>query len=364
MILKKITSYLEKIADLHYQESYDNSGLIVGNPEQEIKSALICIDVTEAVIEEALQNNINLIISHHPVLFGSLKKITGKNYVERILIKAIKNDIAVYALHTNLDNVFNGVNGEICKRLALSNCRILKPVNELLYKLVTFIPVKSLDKVSKALFSSGAGNIGNYDSCSFNTEGFGTFRANEAANPFVGEKGKLHKENEVRFETIFPKHLTANIIQALVQSHPYEEVAYDIYPLMNTYNKIGAGMIGELEHEISEADFLRKIKNIFNSGVIRHTELLNRKITKVAFCGGSGSFLLQEAMRKNADIFITADFKYHQFFDAEGKILIADIGHYESEQFTKYLIYNLLIKKFPKFALHLSKINTNPIKYL
>lgn len=364
MKLKEITSYLESIAPKQFQESYDNSGLILGDNNQDVSSVLVSIDVTEDIIDEAVELKANLIVSHHPILFTGLKKITGSNYIERVIQKAIKNDIAIYTMHTNLDNIFDGVNREICRRLNLKNCKILRPLENNLYKLVTFIPNDSLKKVQEAVFNSGAGKIGNYDSCSYNLEGYGTFRAGNDANPYVGEIGKIHKESEIRFETIFPKYLKSDVIAALLQAHPYEEVAYDIYSLVNNLSSAGAGMIGELEDEIEELEFLNSIKNIFNTSVVRYTKLLNRKIEKVAVCGGSGSFLLNDAIRNKADIFISSDFKYHQFFDAEDKLIIADIGHYESEQYTKEIIYNLLIKKIATFAVHLSKINTNPINYL
>lgn len=364
MKIKDIVSYLETIAPLSYQESYDNSGLIVGDAQQEVTSVLITIDTIESVIDEAIERGANLIVSHHPIVFSAFKKITGANYVERTIIKAIKNNIAIYACHTNLDSVIGGVNSKICEKLELQNCRILSPIQNELQKLVTFVPVDFASVVQDAVFNAGAGCIGNYDKCGFTSQGNGSFRASQNSKPFVGEIGKIHYENEVRFETIFPKHLKNKVISALIKEHPYEEVAYDIYPLQNEYSKVGMGMIGDLNIELEEMDFLKKLKNIFKTGSIRYTNLLNKKIKKVAVCGGSGSFLLKNAIAANADILVTSDFKYHQFFDADNKILIADIGHYESEQFTKEVFYSLLTKKFPNFAFYFSKINSNPINYL
>jgi dinuclear metal center YbgI/SA1388 family protein len=361
--IKDITNYLEEIAPIRLQESYDNSGLILGSPENEIISALVTIDVTEEVIDEAIQKNIKLIIAHHPIIFSGLKKITGKNYVERVLLKAIKNDIAIYAAHTNFDSIIGGVNSKICEKLNLQNCKILQPAEGLLKKLVTFIPEEHIEKVRKAVFNAGAGHIGNYDCCGYNSEGFGSFRGNEKTNPFVGEKGKIHYEKEIRFETIFPTFLQGKIIQALLNSHPYEEVAYDIYPLENHFENVGMGMAGELPEAVKEDDFLQLLKRTFNTGVIKHTKLTGKQVKKVAVCGGSGSFLLNQAITAKADFFVTGDFKYHQFFDAENKIVIADIGHFESEQFTKELFYELLLKKFPTFAVRLSEVNTNPVFY-
>lgn len=363
MKLSEIVSVIESFAPLAYQDSYDNAGLIIGDASRNIKKALITIDVTEEVIDEAVNVGAELIISHHPVIFHEIKKITGSTNTGRIIMKAIKNDLAVYSAHTNLDNIKEGVNLKICQKLGLTNPRILSPVKGELRKLVTFVPLDHADNVRSTLFSSGAGQIGEYEQCSYNLEGMGTFKGSEYTNPYTGKKGKLHFEKEVRIETIFPKALEPQIISSLLAAHPYEEVAYDIYPLDNSYDKVGAGMIGELGKETDELSFLRKLKSVFNTKYIKHTKLRNKKIKKVAVCGGSGSKLIQDAVRAGADIFISGDIKYHQFFESSEKIIIADIGHYESEQFTKEIFYELLKKKLPKFALHLSEFNTDPIKY-
>ena len=361
--IKEIIHFFEELAPLHLQESYDNAGLIVGSTDAEIDSVLITLDVTEEVVDEAIKKNVQLIVAHHPIIFSGLKKINGKNYVERTVIKAIKNDVAIYAAHTNLDSVTGGVNSKICEKLGLQNCKVLQPAKGQLKKLVTFIPTEHTDKVREAVFAAGAGNIGNYDSCGYNLEGTGSFRGNENTNPFVGEKGRIHYEKEIRFETIFPGYLQHKVISALLSSHPYEEVAYDIYPLENSLEKVGMGMVGTLPEEKTEEEFLKSIKETFKTGVIKHTRLKNRPVKKVAVCGGAGSFLLNSAIAAKADFFISGDFKYHQFFDAENKIVIADIGHFESEQFTKDLFYELLTKNFPKFAVRLSEVNTNPVFY-
>lgn len=361
--VKDIVRFLESFAPPALQESYDNSGLLTGNPEADVTSALVTLDVTEAVVNEAIEKKSELIVAHHPVIFSGFKKLTGKTYVERTIIKAIKNDIAIYAAHTNLDSVTGGVNSKICEKLGLINCRILQPVNNRLKKLVTFIPQEAAEKVRNAVFEAGAGHIGNYDYCGYNVEGTGSFRGDDNTNPFVGKKGEVHYENEIRFETIFPSWQQTKIIDALLESHPYEEVAYDIYPLDNSYEKAGAGMIGDLENPVSEKDFLKLIKNIFKTGCIKHTALRDKKVGKIAVCGGSGSFLLNRAIAEGADFFISGDFKYHQFFDADNKIVIADVGHFESEQFTKELFYELLTKRFPNFAVRFSEINTNPVFY-
>ncbi len=364
MKLREITDCIEAFAPLAYQESYDNAGLICGNKNMDITSALICIDSTEEVIDEAIELGCNLVIAHHPIVFKGLKKFNGANYVERVIIKAIQHNVAIYAAHTNLDNVHNGVNAKIAQKLGLVNCRVLSPQKNILKKLITFCPSDKAENVRKALFEAGAGGIGKYDECSFNSEGFGTFRAGKGTNPFVGEIGKQHKELEQRIETVFPTYLESKVLKALFSSHPYEEVAYDIYNLNNEVNTLGAGMIGELENEVKEEAFLAFVKEKMHAHGIRYTALRNKPIKKVAICGGSGSFLLEVAIKAGADIFISADFKYHQFFDAENRIVIADIGHYESEQYTMELFSDLLKENFNTFALHLSKINTNPINYL
>lgn len=364
MQLKQITQFIESIAPLAFQESYDNAGLIIGHPEDEISGILITLDITEEILVEAISKNLNLIVAHHPIVFSGIKKLNGKNYIERCVAKAIKNDIAIYVAHTNLDSVFGGVNNKICEKLELRNYRILVPTPDFLKKLVTFVPTADAEKVRNALFEAGAGHIGNYDSCSFNLAGTGTFRGNDLTNPYVGEKNQLHFEEESRIETIFPKHLQSRVIQALLKAHPYEEVAYDIYPLDNEYSQAGIGMIGELSNPMDEMEFLLKLKETFNCQVVKHTQLLGNPISRVAVCGGSGSSYLNMAKNQKADIFISGDFKYHQFFDAEQQIIIADIGHFESEQFTKEVFYELLTKNFPKFAVHLSEFNTNPVSYL
>ncbi len=364
MKIKDITDYLETIAPLSYQESYDNSGLIVGDKNTPLKKVLITLDCIEEVVNEAIKEKCQLIVAHHPIVFGGLKKLNGKNYVERVVIKAIKNNIAIYAIHTNYDNVLEGVNAKICERLGLVDCEILLPKKQLLKKLYTFIPVAHQERVSKAVFEAGAGYIGNYSETSFNVKGTGTFKGNEKSNPVLGKKGVLEKVEEIKFETIIPVHLEQQVISALLKAHPYEEVAYDIVSLDNYYSKVGSGMVGNLKKPIDELTFLKSVKKILKTDSIRYTKLLGKEVKRVAVCGGAGRFLLNNAIGANADVFITGDFKYHDFFDADGKIVVADVGHYESEQFTKDLLLAHLLEKFPIIAARISTVNTNPIKYL
>lgn len=363
MKLSQLTAYLESLAPLAYQEDYDNAGLIVGRPDQEVSQALISLDCTEAVVDEAIIHNCQVIISHHPIVFRGLKKFNSKTYVERVVEKAIRNNIALYAIHTNLDNVLPGVNAKICATLGLQNCRILAPKHNLLKKLITYVPHSHADAVRDALFEAGAGHIGNYSEVSFNANGTGTFKANENATPFVGETGKRHREEEIRVETIYPAIAESKILMALILAHPYEEVAYDLYPMTNQNQQVGSGMVGELEQPMDEETFLYHIKEKMHTHVIRHTAFTGKHIKKIAVCGGAGSFLLNYAIGAGADVFITADYKYHEFFDAEGKLMIADIGHFESEQFTQQLLYEIIKKKFSNFAVRLTEVNTNPVKY-
>lgn len=363
MKLSEIISVIENFAPPSLQESYDNAGLLVGTPDMEVTGAILCLDSTEAVLDEALKKGANLIIAHHPILFSGLKRLNGKNYVERVIIKAVQNNLAIYAAHTNLDHVRQGVNGLIGERLGIADYQVLNPLKNRLRKLVVFCPQSHTEKVREALFSAGAGTIGKYDMCSFNIEGKGTFRGNDDTNPFVGQPGKLHTEEEVRIETIFPEYFEGRIISAMKAVHPYEEVAYDVYPLSNSNFSVGSGMVGELQQEMAETEFFDFVKEKMCVPVIRHTPFRGKKIKRVAWCGGAGFFLLPNAIAAGADAFITGDVKYHQFFDAENKIVMMDIGHYESEQFTPEIFYRIIREKFPTFALHLSNINTNPVTY-
>jgi dinuclear metal center YbgI/SA1388 family protein len=362
--IKEVTDYLERIAPKAYQESYDNSGLLTGSQSDLVNGILVTLDCTEAVVLEAIERNCNLIVAHHPIIFKGLKKLTGSNYVERTVILAIRHNIAIYAIHTNLDNVHTGVNRKICEKLGLRDLRVLVPKSAILTKLVTFVPTANKEKVLAALHQSGAGQIGNYENCSFSIEGTGTFRPNEFANPAIGEARKQEYVQESRVEVIFPSHLKNKILDALRNTHPYEEVAYYLTLLDNDNQEVGSGMIGSLERPLEPMEFLTRLKSSMNLSVVRHTRLLKQPIERVAVCGGSGSFLLTKAINEGAQAYISADFKYHEFFDAEDRIIIADIGHYESEVFTKDLLQEVLTKKFPTFAINFSSTVTNPISYL
>ena len=365
MKVKDIAQYLSSVAPLQYQENYDNAGLIVGDSDMELTGVLLCLDSTEAVLEEAIQKKCNMVVAHHPIVFKGLKSFTGANYVERVIIKAIKHNIALYASHTNLDNMLvDGVNTKIAQKLGLVNTEILAPKNALLSKLSVFVPSSAAEAVRDALFKAGAGAIANYSECSFNTSGIGSFKASDSANPYVGSKGVRHYEKEEKIEVVCLKHQQRKIIQALGIAHPYETVAYDLIAMENQYQDIGSGLVGELSSSQDAQSFLRSLKKTFQLKMLKHTALLGRPIKRVAVCGGSGSFLLNKAIAAKADVFITADYKYHQYFDADNQLIIADIGHFESEQYTIELFYELLTQKFINFAFYCTEINTNPINYI
>ena len=363
MNIRSITSFLESLAPLSLQESYDNAGLITGNPDWKCSGIITSLDATEAVIMEAIEKKCNLIVAHHPIIFGGLKKINGKNYVEKTVIAAIKNDIAIYAIHTNLDNVIQGVNGKIADKLGLVNRSILQPKTNTLKKLFCFVPVEFAEKVRNAIFAAGGGEISDYSECSFNTEGKGTFRPGEGTQPFSGKIGERKIEDEIKIEVIFPVWQERNIYAAMIAAHPYEEVAYDIILLENRQLNIGSGLVGDLTKPIAEIDFLDQLKQQFNLSVVRHTPLTGKLVKKVALCGGAGSFLTGAAISAGADFYVSSDIKYHEFFDANGRLVIADIGHYESEQFTIGLLFDLLSEKFPNFAVLKTGVKTNPVHY-
>lgn len=363
MQISAIIGFLESLAHPSLQESYDNAGLITGDPSWNCTGIICSLDATEEVINEAIGKKCNLVVAHHPIIFSGLKKINGKNYVEKAVIAAIKNDIAIYAIHTNLDNVMHGVSGKMADLLGLQNRSILSPRSSTLKKLFTFVPVDKVETVKQAIFSAGGGNISNYSECSFTVEGVGTFKAGPGTDPYVGKIGEQHKEKEGRIEVIFPAHLEAAIIKAMIASHPYEEVAFDVVSLDNRHPAVGSGLVGELANPMDEKAFLAELKSIFKLKFLRHSPLTRKMIKRVALCGGAGSFLISKALATGADAYVTADMKYHEFFDANGKLLVTDIGHYESEQFTIDLLAEYLDQKFPTFAVLKTGVMTNPVNY-
>lgn len=363
MQVKDFTSIIEEFSPLGLQEDYDNAGLICGSPVSEVRSILLTTDITENVINEAIEGGHNLIISHHPLTLQGLKNIVPDNDIKRCLVKAIKHDLNLYSAHTNIDAVANGVSGKMADKLQLIHREILQPAGKL-FSLVFYTPIENAEKVRNAVLDAGVGHIGNYSRCSFNNTGQGTFLANNNAHPYVGKKGVLHTENEIRTEITVPEYLLRRSIQALTDTHPYEEPVWNVVDLHNTNPATGFGIVGELETETDSLKFLEHVKETFHCGIIRHTDICKPKIKRVAVCGGSGAFLTKTAIEKQADIYITGDYKYHDFFNSANRLVIADIGHYESEQFTKEIFYELVTKKISKFAVQFSMVKTNPINYL
>ena len=363
MTIKEITNLLEQWAPLSQAEDFDNVGLLVGDSSQEVTNILVTHDALEHIVDEAVAKNCNLIVCFHPIIFSGLKRLNGNNYVERAVIKAIQNNVGIYAIHTALDNMPKGVSYGMAQALNLQDNEILIPKKDSIYKLVTYVPHAFAKALKESLFAAGAGHIGDYDQCSFSTEGEGTFRPGENSSPFAGEKGKQHQEAETQLHFTFEKQHKSNILRALLETHPYEEVSYEITALENANQHIGMGMIGTLEKSLSESDFLSLIKKTFKTGGIRHSALLNKSIQKVAVLGGSGAFAIDAAITQGADAYVTADLKYHDYYKAENQILLADVGHYESERFTKTIIANYLTEKIRSFAVLLSEENTNPINY-
>ena len=362
--IKDIANALEMFAPLPLQDGFDNAGLQIGLTEAEVAGVLLCLDVTEAVVDEAVASGCNLIVSHHPLIFSPLKRITGSNYIERCVIKALANGIAIYSAHTNIDNAPGGVNYRIAEKLGLQNVRILVPKEDALLKLAVYVPTSAADAVRSALFAAGCGNIGNYDSCSYNVDGFGTFKANEGCNPFCGEVGELHREQEVRIETVLPAYLKNKVVAALLKAHPYEEPAFDIYQLKNSWGSVGSGVIGELPAECDEVEFLQCVKENFKVGSVRHTPLLGKKVKRVALCGGAGGSFAGAAMAAGADVYITGEARYHDLFNYTGKMVMAVIGHYESEQYTMDIFREIIESACPGVKVIKTAVNTNPVNYL
>jgi dinuclear metal center YbgI/SA1388 family protein len=363
MIVNDFIEALEEFSPSYYAEDFDNTGLLVGEKTMKVNGVLITLDCLESVVDEAIAKNCNLVVSFHPIIFSGLKKLNNKTYVERVVHKAIKNDIAIFAIHTALDNISHGVNAMMCKKLGLKNTSVLIPKQKTIKKLTTYVPIANAESLRTALFDAGGGSIGNYDFCSFNLEGIGTFNGNENSNPTLGKPGETQLEKEIQINMTFSSHLEPSILKALFKNHPYEEVAYEVETLENLDQNRGIGMVGELETPLGITEALSFVKSVFKTKIIRHSELNDQPIKRIAVLGGSGAFAINNAKAAKADLFITADLKYHDFYKAENQIILADIGHYESEQYTKDLIHAFLTKKFPNFALVLSNINTNPIQY-
>ena len=363
MRIQKIIDVIEEWVPPSHAEDFDNVGLIIGDPQLECKGVLVTHDTLENVVEECIKKDFNLIVSFHPIIFSGLKKLTQSNYVEKTVSKAIKNDICVYAIHTALDNHRYGVSHALAENLGLHQIEVLSPKEKTIRKLTTYAPENEAPVLLEKLYDAGAGKIGNYKECSFISTGKGTFKGNEDSNPNVGIKGEKTEVDEVQINLIFEFHSQQKILNTLFETHSYEEVAYEVFSLENKNQTIGMGSFGQLENEMNEEEFIKWVQDKLNIDMVRHSKTIGKKIKKVAVLGGSGSFAISAAIGASADAFITADLKYHDFFQAENKILLIDAGHYETEQFTKKLIHDNLIKKLPNFAIALSESITNPVNY-
>ena len=361
--INNIIDLLDEWAPPAYAEDFDNVGLLVGDSSKQCTGVLVSHDCIEVVLDEALDTNCNLIVCFHPILFTGLKKITGRDYVEKVILKAIRNEIAIYALHTRLDNHPEGVNKLLSDRLGLLESKVLIPKPSGLKKLSTYVPKSDVDDVLQALHQAGAGAIGNYSECSFILEGKGQFRGNEKSQPHIGNPSEKTQVEEVQIQVVFESYLKEKIQNALITAHPYENIAYEIFILDNTLDKVGIGRIGKLAQPHTEEQFLSFVKEKLQTQLIRHSPFTRKPIETVAVLGGSGSFAISNALSQKADAFITADLKYHHFYQGGNTLLLLDVGHFESEQFIKNLIVDYLSKKLPNFAIILSHAKTNPVNY-
>ena len=361
--LKTLLDNIEGWAPLALQEDYDNAGLILGNPQATVHKALVCLDITPEVVDEAIQLHADLVISHHPAIFKGIKRINPASRLGYMIKQSLCHDIAWYAMHTNLDNTLDGVNSYLAKQLGLQTPRPLIPLKGLYGKLQVYVPSSHAEQLRQALAEAGCGISPKYDHCSFSSQGEGRLRALENARPFVGEPGQLHVEPECKIECLYPVHKTRQVMAVLLASHPYEEPAFDLMPLENTAADKGSGIIGILETPCTETAFLDRLKTLTGVPCIRHSGFKGRQIRKVALCGGSGGSFIHAACGQGADVYITGDLKYHDFTDAETGTWLVDIGHHESEQFAKQLIFNHLTKNFPNFAVSISEQGMNPVSY-
>jgi dinuclear metal center YbgI/SA1388 family protein len=367
--VREILNALDQWAPRSLQASYDNSGHLVGLPNAEVTKAIVALDCTEALIGEAVEVGAQAVIVHHPIIFKGLKRLTGSGPIERTVMAALKHDIAILAIHTNLDHVHTGVSQHLAQCIGVdpATLQILQPMRDQLYSLTFYTPEDHADAVETAVFAAGAGHVGNYDECAFRTEGEGSFRPLAGSNPFSGTLGEQHRVAERRTEVVVPKWRLAAVQAAMQAAHPYEEVAHNIVALANAHQQVGAGMVGNLPEPMELMAFLDQAKSALSAPLIRHTAPTGRPIRRVAVCGGSGSFLLEDAVASGADLYLTADFKYHEFQEADGRIVIADVGHFESEWRTGEIITSYLTEhfkdKFPNFAVHLARENHNPVHY-
>jgi dinuclear metal center YbgI/SA1388 family protein len=363
MIVKNLIKHIETWAPPGIAWEKDNVGLQLGSTQSQITNVLLCLEVDSKVVDDAIKKRCNLIISHHPLIFTPLKSITDRDNQSDLIKKIIKNDINVFSAHTNLDFAKDGVSFQLAKKLKLQQIRFLKNLSSNQYKIVVFVPEKFVEKVASAMHIAGGGQIGDYSNCSFRIVGQGTFKGSNSTNPFVGIKGNLEYVREIRLEMIANSFDLPKILSAMKESHPYEEVAYDLYKLNNENVNFGMGAIGVLNQSMTKEEFLFYVSKSLKIKNFRYNSGKKNKIRTVAVCGGSGSDLADEAIKQNADAFITADVKYHKFQDVQNKILLIDAGHYETEIF----ILDELKRRIQKFLnngnnkVYKYKGSTNPI---
>lgn len=368
MLIKEIIDAIESIAPLPLQEEWDNCGVQVGPTDNECTGVMVCVDCTPVVVEEAIAMNCNLIVSHHPLIFGGIKQLTGKTEAERCVINAVTAGLTIYSSHTALDNSPNGISHRMASLLGLEDVDVLVPREADQLKLVAYVPVSKLDDVRLALFDAGAGAIGNYDFCSFATDGRGSFRALDGANPYVGEVSQLHFEDESRLEVLLPRWKRRDVELALRQVHPYEEPAYEFSEVVAASRPAGSGCVGHLPQPMTVAQLALFAKERFGCQAVRlscyHGDPMVHTVRRVAVCGGAGGSFIGAVKRSGADAYITADLRYHDFVDYGKRLALIDVGHFNSEQCAKEIFYQLICEKFPNFAVHTSKNEKNPIQYL
>lgn len=363
MKISEITGAIEKYAPLWLQEEWDNAGLQVGDTDREATGAVLCVDATEAIVDEAIDRGVNLVISHHPLLFRGLKRITGRTATERIVAKALKHDIAIYSAHTNMDSAPGGVSWATGRRAGLTAMRTLVPQQGRLMKLAVFVPSAYSNAVSEALWNAGAGRMGNYDRCAYMTDGRGTYRPLPGADPAIGTVGQSHTEAETRIEVVFPTAISGRVVQAMLKAHPYEEPAFDLIPLANDITSAGLGVIGSLKTPMPASEYIAWVKQALGIGAIPYAGDARRMVHRVALCGGAGAEFIGNAIAAGADLYMCGDLKYHDFTTHADSIVLADIGHYESEQCTKEIFYDIIQKNFPNFATYYAEEDKNPISY-
>lgn len=361
--LRTLLACIEQWAPFSWQESYDNAGLILGDPDRNVTEALVCFDVTPEVVDEAVRIGAGLIVSHHPAIFKGIKRINPASRLGYMIKQSLCHDIAWCALHTNLDNTLNGVNSYLCEQLGLKDVQPLAPLQDIYGKLQVYVPEAYAEKLRQALAEAGCGAGARYDACSYSSRGEGRFRAGSQAHPFSGQIGELHCEAECKIECLYPLHKTRQVLDVLRTNHPYEEPAFDLLPLRNEATGQGAGAIGNLQESMQETELLDKLKELTGTHCIRHSGFRGRKIRRIALCGGSGGSFIGNACARQADAYITGDLKYHDFADAGSGTWLVDIGHFESEKFAMELIFRFIRKNFPNFAVSISEQARNPVSF-